>query len=489
MEIARLEALLEERQPILALINKHRELIDERDQLAASSNDSSRLMARGGGSSVRDPTRLLREEKMRKRIAKELPRLEVELRRALEKWEDDYGEPLLVRGDNYLGTLMRLSPVAVSRAASTKSTSGTSTGAQAQALAATRGRSNTMSSLGSYSSQSTQRAKSRPNIKEAAAAPVKLPMRSKTPTARPKTPAGGALYSNTNTATYSVCGSSTLGRSSGRNLASAMGDRGGRSTPAFYNTPSLGRLPLPQGQQQQQTAASGSPTRANSQSKLGPSRMGPPASTTSSTLGRNASIKRKLGTGVNPLAAAAPKMQQLQADPTKQQQQQQQQQQQLTPYMRHQFEQQQHEESTRPSCGGRSIRSVSPYGSESHYSTYSESRDEDRRNTPRANTYRPNPKRYLEYDPSARGSQTSRSDTRDFSSSSASTISSLDTPGNSGSENWETFGAESEYGDDADPNPREEYYRQKVHNGYVQEKSIGLVRDDDGDNWRSETAY
>lgn len=481
MEIARLEALLEERQPILVLINKHRELIDEKEQLAASSNDSSRLMARG---SARDPTRLLREEKMRKRIAKELPRIEVELKRALEKWEDDYGEPLLVHGENYLDTLMRLSPVAMSRAASTKSTSGTGTGA----AAGTRGRSNTMSSLGSYGPQSTQRAKSRPNIKETTAPLVKPPMRSKTPTARPKTPAAaGTLYSNSNTATYSVCGASTLGRSSGRSLASAMGDRGGRSTPAFQNAAlSLSRMPPPQShhhhqQQQQMAAANGSPTRANSQSKLGPSRMGPPATTTSSTLGRNASVKRKLGPGA---IAAAPKMQQLHADPTKQQQQQQQ----MTPYARHQFEQQ-HEENTRPSCGGRSIRSVSPYGSESHYSTYSDSRDEDRRNTPRANTYRPNPKRYLEYDSSARGSQTSRSDTRDFSSSSASTISSLDTPGNSGSENWETFGAESEYGDDADPNPREEYYRQKVHNGYVQEKSIGLVRDDDGDNWRSETAY
>ncbi|EAS28303.3 microtubule associated protein [Coccidioides immitis RS] len=103
-EIARLEALKEQRMPVLQLIDKHRSLVEDRDALAASSQDASRLMGRGTGQR-RDPTRLLREEKMRKRISKELPKVEVELRKILETWEDEYGRPFLVHGERYLDEL------------------------------------------------------------------------------------------------------------------------------------------------------------------------------------------------------------------------------------------------------------------------------------------------------------------------------------------------------------------------------------------------
>jgi protein regulator of cytokinesis 1 len=75
-EIARLEALKEQRLPILQKIDRHRELIKERNELAQSSQDASRLMARGQKGEKRDPGKLLREEKMRKRIAKDLPKVE-----------------------------------------------------------------------------------------------------------------------------------------------------------------------------------------------------------------------------------------------------------------------------------------------------------------------------------------------------------------------------------------------------------------------------
>ncbi|PGH04416.1 hypothetical protein AJ80_08527 [Polytolypa hystricis UAMH7299] len=101
-EIGRLEVLKEQRAPTLELIEKHKSLINDRDTLAASSQDASRLMARGNRGERRDPTRLLREEKMRKRIAKELPKVEAELRRTLECWEDEYGRPFLVHGERYL---------------------------------------------------------------------------------------------------------------------------------------------------------------------------------------------------------------------------------------------------------------------------------------------------------------------------------------------------------------------------------------------------
>ncbi|GJN68205.1 microtubule associated protein [Purpureocillium lilacinum] len=104
-EVARLEALKEQRAPTLALIDKHKQLIKDRDELAASSQDASRLMMRGQKGEKRDPGKLLREEKMRKRIAKELPKVTVEVRKTLEKWEDEYGRPFLVFGERYLDEL------------------------------------------------------------------------------------------------------------------------------------------------------------------------------------------------------------------------------------------------------------------------------------------------------------------------------------------------------------------------------------------------
>ncbi|KAL8952818.1 MAG: hypothetical protein Q9222_001290 [Ikaeria aurantiellina] len=104
-EISRLEALKEQRAPTLQLIEKHKSLIKDREDLAASSQDASRLLGKGTKGEKRDPTRLLREEKMRKRIAKDLPKVEVELRRTLERWEDEYGRPFLVHGQRYLDEL------------------------------------------------------------------------------------------------------------------------------------------------------------------------------------------------------------------------------------------------------------------------------------------------------------------------------------------------------------------------------------------------
>ncbi|KAL8813050.1 MAG: hypothetical protein Q9200_000572 [Gallowayella weberi] len=104
-EIERLETLKEQRAPTLQLIDKHKSLIKDREDLAASSQDASRLLAKGTKGEKRDPTRLLREEKMRKRITKDLPKVEVELRKTLERWEDEFGRPFLVHGVRYLDEL------------------------------------------------------------------------------------------------------------------------------------------------------------------------------------------------------------------------------------------------------------------------------------------------------------------------------------------------------------------------------------------------
>lgn len=104
-EIARLETLKEQRAPILDLVAKHKALIKDRDELVAASQDASRLMLRGQKGEKRDPGKLLREEKMRKRIAKELPKVTADVRKALEQWEDEYDRPYLVFGERYLDEL------------------------------------------------------------------------------------------------------------------------------------------------------------------------------------------------------------------------------------------------------------------------------------------------------------------------------------------------------------------------------------------------
>ncbi|EOD48512.1 Microtubule-associated protein MAP65/ASE1-type [Neofusicoccum parvum] len=109
-EIDRLEALKEQRAPVLALLDKHRSLLNDRDELNASAQDASRLMGRGQKGERRDPGKLLREEKMRKRIAKELPKVEAELRNVLETYEDEYGRPFLVQDGNNSNTDRRFQP-------------------------------------------------------------------------------------------------------------------------------------------------------------------------------------------------------------------------------------------------------------------------------------------------------------------------------------------------------------------------------------------
>lgn len=99
-EILRLEQLLIERQPILSLIEQFYELQNEAKQLEASTQDASRLLGRGGGGK-RDPSRLLREEKIRKRLAKRKPIVLQELKQGLAAWENHTATPFLIHGESF----------------------------------------------------------------------------------------------------------------------------------------------------------------------------------------------------------------------------------------------------------------------------------------------------------------------------------------------------------------------------------------------------
>jgi hypothetical protein len=71
-EIRKLKAERREMAPMLTNVNKYFEVCDVEKELAAAASDQTRLTGRGQRG---DPGRLLREEKMRKRVAKEKPKV------------------------------------------------------------------------------------------------------------------------------------------------------------------------------------------------------------------------------------------------------------------------------------------------------------------------------------------------------------------------------------------------------------------------------
>ena len=70
-EIVRLKEDRKLKGSLLISIRKYFDILEDEKELAAAASDQSRLLGRG----PRDPGRLLREEKMRKRVTKEKPRV------------------------------------------------------------------------------------------------------------------------------------------------------------------------------------------------------------------------------------------------------------------------------------------------------------------------------------------------------------------------------------------------------------------------------
>ncbi|KAG6833143.1 hypothetical protein H0H87_010857 [Tephrocybe sp. NHM501043] len=100
-EIRRLKEERRLKAPLLANIKKYFDICEEEKELDAAASDQTRLLGRG-----RDPGRLLREEKMRKRVTKEKPRLEQDLLTSISAWEDEAQRPFLVHGSSILQLLM-----------------------------------------------------------------------------------------------------------------------------------------------------------------------------------------------------------------------------------------------------------------------------------------------------------------------------------------------------------------------------------------------
>ncbi|KAF5381777.1 hypothetical protein D9615_005436 [Tricholomella constricta] len=100
-EVRRLKEERRQKAPLLASIKRYFDICEEEKELAAAASDQTRLLGRG-----RDPGRLLREEKMRKRVSKEKPRLEQDLLVSIPAWEHEAQRPFLVHGESILQILM-----------------------------------------------------------------------------------------------------------------------------------------------------------------------------------------------------------------------------------------------------------------------------------------------------------------------------------------------------------------------------------------------
>mmetsp|Transcript_22925 Transcript_22925/g.26134 ORF Transcript_22925/g.26134 Transcript_22925/m.26134 type:complete len:607 (+) Transcript_22925:68-1888(+) len=99
--ISSLETRLEQMKPILRIVEKREEILAERMEYEELQHNSERLNQRGAGLAKQ----LMREEKMAKRIKRELPKLTIALEEKLLDWKREHGEDFQVGGEVYLDVM------------------------------------------------------------------------------------------------------------------------------------------------------------------------------------------------------------------------------------------------------------------------------------------------------------------------------------------------------------------------------------------------
>ncbi|PWN18925.1 hypothetical protein BCV69DRAFT_314126 [Microstroma glucosiphilum] len=102
--VKELHVEVQDKGPILKLVAKYFEVLDEERQLDESSKDSTRLMKGVRG----DPGRLLREEKMRKRVKVQKPKIEADLLKAIPVWEAENERAFTIDGERYYDKILAL---------------------------------------------------------------------------------------------------------------------------------------------------------------------------------------------------------------------------------------------------------------------------------------------------------------------------------------------------------------------------------------------
>ena len=101
--IGQLSSRLEQMKPILRIIERREIIVRERYEYEELQKDSDRLKQRGAAMT----RQLMEEEKMARRIKRELPRLTEILTDKLHDWKGKNGEDFQFRGETYLETMER----------------------------------------------------------------------------------------------------------------------------------------------------------------------------------------------------------------------------------------------------------------------------------------------------------------------------------------------------------------------------------------------
>lgn len=96
-----LEGRLEQMKPILRVLERREEILEERMEYEKLQHNSERLQQRGAALTKQ----LMREEKMAKRIKRELPKLTSTLESMLNDWNEEHGEDFLFHGKVYLDVM------------------------------------------------------------------------------------------------------------------------------------------------------------------------------------------------------------------------------------------------------------------------------------------------------------------------------------------------------------------------------------------------
>ncbi|BGP42853.1 Microtubule bundling protein [Rhodotorula kratochvilovae] len=97
-ERERLEREVEEARPLLERLAKYFEVVEKTKELEAAAADPSRLMDKSRGAAAR----LAQEAKDRKRVDRQRPKLEAELRVLIPQWEAANGRPFLINGVGFI---------------------------------------------------------------------------------------------------------------------------------------------------------------------------------------------------------------------------------------------------------------------------------------------------------------------------------------------------------------------------------------------------
>lgn len=92
-----LKAQLEEMKPILRIIERRDVILRERKEYQELQKDSDRLKQRGAALTKQ----LMEEEKMARRIKRELPKLTALLEEKLQEWKENHGEEFQLHGQGY----------------------------------------------------------------------------------------------------------------------------------------------------------------------------------------------------------------------------------------------------------------------------------------------------------------------------------------------------------------------------------------------------